>query len=82
MPPPSKGLVGVVSGRLTVVSLCRGMDFDFPVQPPMMSFKQFLANQDDNITDEEAIQRFNEYKQDFKRKQLVEFFEAHKDEEW
>lgn len=58
------------------------MEPEFPVQPPMMSFKQFLANQEDNITDEESIRRFNEYKLDFKRKQLVEFFDAHKDEEW
>lgn len=48
----------------------------------MMSFKQFLQSQDDNITDEEAIRKFNDYKLDFKRQQIHEFFLQHKDEEW
>nr|CAD7451805.1 unnamed protein product [Timema tahoe] len=50
-------------------------------QPPMMSFKAFLQTQDDNITDDEAIRKYNEYKLEFKRQQLNEFFMAHKDEE-
>ena len=48
----------------------------------MMSFKQFLSSQDDNITDEEAIKKFNEYKLDFKRQQIKEFFNQHLNEEW
>ena len=51
-------------------------------QPPMMTFKAFLVTQEDSITDEEAIKRYNEYKMEFKRQQLNEFFIAHKDEEW
>ncbi|XP_046995994.1 serrate RNA effector molecule homolog isoform X2 [Schistocerca americana] len=51
-------------------------------QPPMMSFKAYLQTQDDNITDEEAIRKYNEYKLEFKRQQLNEFFVAHKEEEW
>lgn len=51
-------------------------------QPPMMSFKSFLGTQEDTITDEEAIKRYNEYKLEFRRQQLNEFFVAHKDEEW
>lgn len=51
-------------------------------QPPMMSFKAFLGTQEDSITDEEAIKRYNEYKLEFRRQQLNEFFVAHKDEEW
>jgi len=47
-----------------------------------MSFKQFLSTQDDNITDEEAIRKYNEYKIDFKKQQINEFFLAHKEEEW
>ncbi len=47
-----------------------------------MSFKGFLAQQDDNISDEEAIRKYNEYKLDFKKTQINEFFLAHKDEEW
>lgn len=51
-------------------------------QPPMMSFKSYLLTQDDNITDDEAIKKYNEYKLEFKRQQLNEFFITHKDEEW
>ncbi|KAL0268500.1 UNVERIFIED_CONTAM: hypothetical protein PYX00_010419 [Menopon gallinae] len=51
-------------------------------QPAMMSFKSFLQSQDDTITDEEAMAKYNEYKMEFKRQQLNEFFVAHKDEEW
>ncbi|RLU20650.1 hypothetical protein DMN91_007263 [Ooceraea biroi] len=51
-------------------------------QPPVMSFKAFLGTQEDTITDEEAIKRYNEYKLEFRRQQLNEFFVAHKDEEW
>ena len=55
---------------------------NIPTQPPMMTFKQFLQQQDDHITDEDAIKKFNEYKIDFKKQQINEFFLQHKDEEW
>ncbi|CAH0391659.1 unnamed protein product [Bemisia tabaci] len=51
-------------------------------QPPMLSFKSFLQTQDDNITDNDAIKKYNEYKHEFRRQQLNEFFVAHKEEEW
>lgn len=57
-------------------------EMDYPTQPPMMAFKAFLAQQDDNISDEEAIKKFSEYKLDFKKEQIQEFFLAHKEEEW
>ena len=53
-----------------------------PTQPAMMTFKQFLSSQDDNITDEEAIKKFGDYKVDFRKQQINEFFVQHKDEEW
>nr|CAG4651738.1 EOG090X04A7 [Triops cancriformis] len=53
-----------------------------PTQPPMMSFKAFLAAHDDSISDEEAVKKYAEYKLEFRRQQLNEFFTAHKDEEW
>lgn len=55
---------------------------DLETQPPMMSFKAFLQTQDDSITDEEALSKYAEYKQEFRRQQLNEFFVAHKEEEW
>ena len=48
----------------------------------MLSFKHFLQDQDDNIDQEEAVKRYNEYKIDFKKTQIAEFFSAHKDEDW
>lgn len=48
----------------------------------MLSFKAFLATQDDSITDDEAIDKYAEYKVEFSRQQLNEFFVAHKEEEW
>ncbi|CAF3920441.1 unnamed protein product [Rotaria magnacalcarata] len=55
---------------------------DSITQPPMLSFKHFLQDQEDNIEQEEAIKRYNEYKTDFKKTQIAEFFTAHKDEDW
>ncbi|GAV02828.1 hypothetical protein RvY_13346 [Ramazzottius varieornatus] len=65
----------------------RGMDAQVdgpngPTQPAIMSFKQFLATLDDSVDDDDAVQRYREYKMDFKRQQIHEFFVAHKDEEW
>lgn len=51
-------------------------------QPPYMSFKQFMRNLDDSVDHLEAAKKYNEYKLEFKRKQITEFFNAHKDEEW
>lgn len=55
---------------------------DIQTQPAMMTLKQFLATQDDSISDSDAIDKYNDYKLEFKRQQLNEFFVAHKDEEW
>lgn len=51
-------------------------------RPSMLSFKAFLSTQDDSITDDEALEKFSEYKKEFNRQQINEFFVAHKDEEW
>jgi len=60
----------------------RGAENADGTQPAMMSFKTFLGTQDDTISDEEAIKKYAEYKLEFKRQQLNEFFVNHKDEEW
>lgn len=49
---------------------------------PMMTFKKFLMTQDDDISDSAALAAYNEYKQEYKRKELQRFFDAHKAEEW
>ena len=48
----------------------------------MLTFKQFLGQQEDNISDQDAIKKYNEYKEEFRRQQINEFFLAHKEEEW
>merc|ERR1719481_1410953 len=51
-------------------------------QPSMLTFKAFLQTQDDSITDGEALEKYGEYKLEFQRQQLNEFFVSHKGEEW
>lgn len=55
---------------------------DVPTQPAMLSLKQFLNTQEDGISDSDVLRKYSEYKLDFKRQQLNEFFVTHKDEEW
>ncbi|XP_052270807.1 serrate RNA effector molecule homolog isoform X2 [Dreissena polymorpha] len=57
-------------------------DPEFPTQPPMMSFKMFLGQQEDTISDQDAVKKYNEYKEEFRIKQINEFFLQHKEEEW
>lgn len=76
-PPPS------LAGRVgTAPDPANQLNQELQTQPPMLTLKQFLATQDDLISDSDAITKYNDYKQDFKRQQLNEFFVTHKDEEW
>lgn len=63
-------------------STSRDGDGHAPTQPIMLTFKQFMNNLDDSIDHIEATTKYNEYKLEFRRKQLTEFFNAHKEEEW
>uniref|UniRef100_A0A3Q4HVL7 Serrate RNA effector molecule homolog (Arabidopsis) n=1 Tax=Neolamprologus brichardi TaxID=32507 RepID=A0A3Q4HVL7_NEOBR len=57
-------------------------DLDLGPPPPIMkSFKEFLLSLDDSVDETEAVKRYNEYKIDFRRQQMQDFFLAHKDEE-
>jgi len=47
-----------------------------------MSFKEFVLKQDDDISEDEVTERYREYKIEFKRTQINDFFVLHKDEEW
>lgn len=53
-----------------------------PPPPLMKNFKEFLLSLDDSVDETEAVKRYNEYKMDFRRQQMQDFFLAHKDEEW
>ena len=55
---------------------------DTPQGPVMLTFKQFLNAQDDNIDDMEAVKKYQEYKLEFRKTQLGDFFQQHKEEEW
>ncbi|OCT59605.1 serrate RNA effector molecule homolog A isoform X1 [Xenopus laevis] len=50
--------------------------------PIMKTFKEFLLSLEDTVDETEAVKRYNDYKIDFRRQQMQEFFLAHKDEEW
>lgn len=71
---------GVLEPPMSAAGTLAGNNGD--TQPAMMSFKAFLAAQDDAITDDDAVKKYGEYKLEFRRQQLNEFFVAHKDEEW
>lgn len=47
-----------------------------------MSFKDFIIQQEDDINENEAVRRYQEYKVEFKRTQINDFFVLHKAEEW
>uniref|UniRef100_A0A1I7TK41 Serrate RNA effector molecule homolog n=2 Tax=Caenorhabditis tropicalis TaxID=1561998 RepID=A0A1I7TK41_9PELO len=57
-------------------------DSDSVYSGPLLTFKKFLGNQEDDISEEEAIKKYNEYKSEHRKHQLERFFRAHKDEEW
>jgi len=58
------------------------MDPDYPTQPPLLSFKQFLQRQDDSISDEDAIKHYADYKLEFKKTQINNYFLEHKEQDW
>jgi len=41
-----------------------------------------LQQQDDTISEEDAIRKYNDYKTDFKKTQINNFFLEHKEEDW
>lgn len=50
--------------------------------PQLLTFKKFLATQDESLSDEEAITKYTAYKMEFMRQECERYFQAHKDEEW
>ncbi|CAN2390604.1 primary miRNA processing [Pristimantis euphronides] len=59
------------------------LDVDLGTPAPVMkTFKEFLLSLEDSVDETEAVRRYNEYKMEFRRQQMQDFFLAHKDEEW
>ncbi|XP_061816440.1 serrate RNA effector molecule homolog B-like isoform X1 [Nerophis lumbriciformis] len=68
----------LLQGRLAMVD----PDLPPPGPPTMRSFKDFLLNMEDTVDETEAVKRYNQYKVDFRRQQLQDFFIQHKNQEW
>ncbi|RVE60941.1 hypothetical protein OJAV_G00185890 [Oryzias javanicus] len=80
---PSRGR-GLRAGLLTSLT-CSPLMGGTPCRagpPTMRSFKEFLLSMDDSVDETEAVKRYNQYKLDFRRQQLQDFFLLHKDQEW
>lgn len=75
MPPPHGH---PLQGRLGLMD----PDLPPPGPPTMRSFKDFLLNLEDSVDETEAVKRYNQYKLDFRRQQLQDFFLSHKQHEW
>ncbi|XP_031697905.1 serrate RNA effector molecule homolog [Anarrhichthys ocellatus] len=67
-----------LQGRLGMVD----PDLPPPGPPTMRTFKDFLLNMEDSVDETESVKRYNQYKLDFRRQQLQDFFLQHKDQEW
>lgn len=48
----------------------------------LMSFKEFILSQSNDINEQEALARYTDYKTDFTRRQIDKFFKEHQEEEW
>ncbi|MEQ2219043.1 hypothetical protein XENOCAPTIV_011777 [Xenoophorus captivus] len=48
----------------------------------LLDRQEFLLNMEDSVDETEAVKRYNQYKLDFRRQQLQDFFLQHKDHEW
>lgn len=68
----------LLQGRLGLMD----PDLPPPGPPTMRSFKDFLLNLEDSVDETEAVKRYNQYKLDFRRQQLQDFFLNHKEHEW
>ncbi|XP_077445732.1 serrate RNA effector molecule homolog isoform X2 [Stigmatopora argus] len=67
-----------LQGRLALAD----PDLPPPGPPTMRSFKDFLLNTEDSVDETEAVKRYNQYKVDFRRQRLQDFFVQHKEQEW
>lgn len=48
----------------------------------LMSFKEFVLSQTNDINEQDAPAKYSDYKADFTRKQIDKFFKEHSEEEW
>lgn len=48
----------------------------------LLSFKEFILSQSNDINEQEALARYSDYKTEFTRRQIDKFFKEHQEEEW
>lgn len=48
----------------------------------MMSFKEFMLSQSNEIDEQQALQKYSQYKAEFTKKRIDKFFKEHQEEEW
>lgn len=48
----------------------------------LMSFKDFIISQNNDINEQEALMKYSEYKTEFTKSQIDKFFKEHQEEEW
>lgn len=48
----------------------------------LKSFKEFILSESNDINEQEGLQRYIEYKTEFTKKQIADFFKTHQEEEW
>lgn len=73
--PTSPSASGHVTWLWNLISVCVCVSVSVCVQ-------EFLLNMEDSVDETESVKRYNQYKLDFRRQQLQDFFLQHKDQEW
>lgn len=48
----------------------------------LLSFKEFILNQSNDINEQDALKKYGEYKTEFTKRQIDKFFKEHQEEEW
>jgi hypothetical protein len=51
-------------------------------QPMMLSFNQYMSSINQNLSQDQANKSYNNYKNNFHKKQIQLFFDEHKNEDW
>ncbi|KAF3855512.1 hypothetical protein F7725_016235, partial [Dissostichus mawsoni] len=60
----------------------RGLRAGTPTSLTFTRTTEFLLSMEDSVDETESVKRYNQYKLDFRRQQLQDFFLQHKDHEW
>lgn len=77
---------GIMGQYPIQVSMNQQIMTEFPTQPRMLTFREFLKTLNDdelkNQTESYRLNKYNLYKEEFRAEQTLEFFDKHKNEDW